>query len=129
MDRATPRWSMARVLARGWIFAGCSIENWQHHDAEAGPAWRALVFVSLFDLRQFKFDFIFFTCFIGAYFYRQTQSGAFGEYRDIHHCAGCLCVFSGLGACTAIIFSSMGPDHTRADSHERTLAPRDWAHA
>ena len=51
MDRATPRWSMARVLARGWIFAGCPIKDWQHHDAEAGPARRTVVFVSLFDLR------------------------------------------------------------------------------
>ena len=129
MDRATPRWSMARVLARGWIFAGCPIKDWQHHDAEAGPAWRTVVFVSLFDLRQFKFDFTFFSCFIAAYFYRQTQSGAFGECSDIHHRAGCLCIFSGLGACTAIIFSSMGPDHTRADPHDWARAPRDWSHA
>ena len=129
MDRATPRWSMARVLASGWIFAGCPITHWQHDDAEAQLAWRAVVFVSLFDLRQFKFDFIFFNCFIAAYFYRQPQSGAFGEYRDIHHCAGCLCVFSGLGACTAIIFSSMGSDHTRADPHDWARVPRDWSHA
>ena len=70
---------MARVLARGWIFAGCPIEDWQHHDAEAGPARCALVFVSLFDLRQFKFYFIFFGYFIVAYFYGHPQSGAFDE--------------------------------------------------
>ena len=71
----------------------------------------------------------FFNCFIAAYFYRQPQSGAFGECSDIHHRAGCLCIFSGLGACTTIIFSCVGSDHTRANSHERTLAPHDWAHA
>lgn len=70
MERPTTGWPMARVLARDWIFAGYPIAHWQHHDAEARPAWRAMVFVSLFDLRQFKFDFIFFDCFIAAYFYK-----------------------------------------------------------
>ncbi len=52
MERPTTRWQVARVLARDWIFAGYSITHWQHHDAEARPAWRAVVFVSLFDLHQ-----------------------------------------------------------------------------
>ena len=129
MERPPARWPVARVLARHWIFAGYPIAHWQHHDAEAGPAWRAVVFVSLFDLRQFKFYFILFGYFIVTYFYRQPQFGAFGECRDIHHCPGCLCVFSGLGDCTAIIFSCVGSNHTRADPHDWARAPRDWSHA
>ena len=128
MERPTTRWQVARVLARDWIFAGHSITHWQHHDAEARPAWCAVVFVSLFDLHHSQFDFIFFDWLLAAYFYRQPRSVSVSECNHVHHCSGSLGFFGSRCACTAIIFSCVGLDHTCADSHNWTLTPRPWAH-
>ena len=128
MERSPTGWPVARVLARDWIFAGHSITHWQHHDAEARPAWCAVVFVSLFDLHHSQFDFIFFDWLLAAYFYRQPRSVSVGECNHVHHCSGSLGFFGSRCACTAIIFSCVGLDHTCADSHNRTLAPYPWTH-
>ena len=128
MERSPTDWSLARVLARDWIFAGYPIAHWQHHDAEARPAWCAVVFVSLFDLHHSQFDFIFFDWLLDGYFYRQPPCGSFGECSNVHHCARCLGIFGGHCPCTANIIYCVGFDHTYADSHNRTLAPCPWAH-
>ena len=70
MERPPTGWPLARVLARGWIFAGYPIAHWQHHDAEAGPTWRAVVLVSLFVLRQFKLACINFNYVLVSFYYR-----------------------------------------------------------
>ena len=72
MERPTTGWPMARVLARDWIFAGYPIAHWQHHDAEARPTWRAVVFVSLFTFRQFQLACIYFSWDLDTNLYNWT---------------------------------------------------------
>ena len=126
MERPPTGWPLARVLARDWIFAWHSIAHWQHHDAEAGPARRPVDFISLFKLRRFKLACIDFNYVLASFVYRKSVI-SHGE-RKIYRRVGCIGDISWSGACTAIIFSCMGSDHTRADPHDRTLAPPTWAH-